>query len=64
MVSFILKLFLFSFSLCLKLDLIDDYFIYVYIGNSQTRYKLLVDPTYPYTFILKSYESTTKKFQI
>ena len=61
MVAFILKLFLFSFSLCLKLDLIDDYFIYAYIGDSQKRYKLLVDPTYPYTFILKSYKSITKK---
>ena len=49
-----------SFSLNLKLDLIDDYFIYVYLGDSQTKFKLLVDPTYPYTYILKSYQSKTK----
>ena len=61
MLSFILILFIFSLSLCLKLDLIDDYFIYAYIGDSQAQFKLLVDPTYPYTFILKTYRSTTKK---
>lgn len=61
MLSFILILFIFSFSFCLKLDLIDDYFIYAYIGDSQTEFKLLVDPTYPYTFILKTYKSSTKK---
>ena len=61
MLPFILILFLFSITLCLKLDLIDDYFIYTYIGDLQTQFKLLVDPTYPFTFILKSYKSTTKK---
>ena len=61
MILFILNLFIFSFSLCLKLDLIDDYFVYAYIGDSQTQFKLLVDPTYPFTFILKSYQSSTKK---
>ena len=46
---------------CLKLDLIDDYFINVYIGDSHTKLKLLVDPTYQHTFILKPYDSRTRK---
>ena len=61
MIKLILSVIVISFSLSLKLDLIDDYFIYVYIGDSQTKFKLLVDPTYQYTYILNSYQSKTKK---
>ena len=63
MLSFIHFLFIISFSLSLKLDLIDGYFIYAYLGDSQTKLKLLVDPTYPFTYILNSnsYKSKTKK---
>ena len=61
MIKLILSVIVISFSLSLKLDLIDDYFIYAYIGDSQTKFKLLVDPTYQYTYILNSYQSKTKK---
>ena len=52
---------LISFSFCLKLNLIDNYFVKVYIGNYQKEFKLLVDPTYSFSYILKSYESNTKE---
>jgi len=45
----------------LELDLIDDYFVNVFIGDSKTKFKLLIDPTYPFTYIFKSYKSKTKK---
>ena len=61
MLSYLLFLFLYSNFFCLKLDLIDDYFVNVYIGDSKTKFKLLIDPTYPFTYIFKSYESKTKK---
>ena len=61
MFSYLLFLFLYSNYLCLKLDIIDDYFVNVYIGDSRTKFKLLIDPTYPFTYILKPYNSTTKK---
>lgn len=60
--KFILILFyLISISSCLKLNLIDDYFVEVYIGENRKKYKLLVDLTLSYSYILKSYESKTKK---
>lgn len=62
MLSFIISLVIIDFSINLKLNLIEDYFIYTYIGDSQTKLKLLVDPTYPFTYILKSYKSKTKKY--
>ena len=46
--------------LCLKLDIIDDYFVNVYIGSSRRQFKLLIDPTYPFTYIFKPYQSKTK----
>lgn len=61
MLSFLLFLFLYSNFFCLKLDLIDDYFVNVFIGDSKTKFKLLIDPTYPFTYIFKSYKSKTKK---
>ena len=61
MLSYLLFLLLYSNYLCLKLDLIDDYFVNVYLGDSKTKYKLLIDPTYPFTYILKPYISKTKK---
>ena len=60
MLSFIFLFNIFSI-FCLKLDLIDDYFVNVYTGDSKNKLKLLIDPTYQYTFILKSYSSKTKK---
>ena len=53
--------YLISISSCLELNLVDNYFVKVYIGDSQTEFKLLVDPTYSFSFILKPYESYTKK---
>ena len=53
--------YLISISSCLELNLVDNYFVKVYIGDSQTEFKLLVDPTYSFSFILKPYESNTKK---
>ena len=61
MLSYLLFLFLYSNFFCLKLDLIDDYFVNVYIGDSKTKFKLLIDPTYPFTYIFKPYKSKTKK---
>ena len=52
--------FLLSNFLCLKLDIIDDYFVNVYIGSSRRQFKLLIDPTYPFTYIFKPYQSKTK----
>ena len=60
MLSFLLFLFLYSNFFCLKLDLIDDYFVNVFIGDSKTKFKLLIDPTYPFTYIFKPYQSKTK----
>lgn len=53
--------YLISISSCLELNLVDNYFVKVYIGDSQTEFKLLVDPTYSFSFILKPYESNSKK---
>ena len=60
MFPYFLFLFLLSNFLCLKLDIIDDYFVNVYIGNSRRQFKLLIDPTYPFTYIFKPYQSKTK----
>jgi hypothetical protein len=49
------------FLICYLKVLVDDYFVNVYIGDSKTKYKLLIDPTYPFTYILKPYISKTKK---
>ena len=61
MKSILIIFYLISISLCLKLKLIDEYLVKVYIGDSQGEFKLLVDPTYSFSYILKSYESSTKK---
>lgn len=61
MFSYFLLLFLFSQYVCLKLDLIDDYFVNVYLGDLRTKFKLLIDPTYPFTYIIKPYMTKTKK---
>ena len=60
MFPYFLFLFLLSNILCLKLDIIDDYFVNVYIGSSRRQFKLLIDPTYPFTYIFKPYQSKTK----
>ena len=60
MFPYFLFLFLLSNFLCLKLDIIDDYFVNVYIGSSRRQFKLLIDPTYPFTYIFKPYQSKTK----
>ena len=60
MFPYFLFLFLLSNFLCLKLDIIDDYFVNVYIGSSKRQFKLLIDPTYPFTYIFKPYQSKTK----
>ena len=60
MFPYFLLLFLLSNFLCLKLDIIDDYFVNVYIGSSRRQFKLLIDPTYPFTYIFKPYQSKTK----
>jgi len=54
---------LISISYCLKLNLVDDYFVKVYVGDSKQELKLLVDPTYSFTYIFKQYESKTKKME-
>ena len=61
MLSYLIILCLYSICRCLKLDLIDDYFVNVYVGDSKTKFKLLIDPTYPFTYLLKSYRTKTKK---
>lgn len=61
MKSILIIFYLISISFCLKLNLIDNYFVKVYIGDSQTEFKLLVDLTYSFSYILKSYESNSKK---
>ena len=60
MFPYFLFLFFLSNFLCLKLDIIDDYFVNVYIGSSRRQFKLLIDPTYPFTYIFKPYQSKTK----
>ena len=60
MFPYFLFLLLLSNFLCLKLDIIDDYFVNVYIGSSRRQFKLLIDPTYPFTYIFKPYQSKTK----
>jgi hypothetical protein len=42
------------------LEIIDYYFVNVYIGSSRRQFKLLIDPTYPFTYIFKPYQSKTK----
>lgn len=54
---------LISISYCLKLNLVDNYFVKVYVGDSKKELKLLVDPTYSFTYIFKQYESKTKKME-
>ena len=54
---------LISFSYCLKLNLVDEYFVKVYVGDSKKELKLLVDPTYSFTYIFKQYESNSKKME-
>jgi hypothetical protein len=49
MFSYLLYLLLLSNCLCLKLDLIDDYFVEAYIGDKKTKFKLLT------TYILLSF---------
>ena len=61
MLSYLIILCLYSICRCLKLNLIDDYFVNVYVGDSKTKFKLLIDPTYPFTYLLKSYRTKTKK---
>lgn len=61
MFSFLLYFFLYSKCLSIKLDLIDDYFVNIYLGDSKTKFKLLIDPTYPFTYIFKSYMTKTRK---
>ena len=53
--------YLISISSSLKLDLIDDYIVKVYLGDSKVELKLLVDLTFSLTYILKPYKSNTKK---
>lgn len=60
MFSYLLLFFLFYNYLCLRLDLIDDYFVNAYLGDSKTKFKLLIDPTYPFTYIFKPYKTRTK----
>jgi hypothetical protein len=60
MFPYFLFLFLLSNFLCLKLDIIGDYFVNDYIGSSRRQFKLLIDPTYPFTYIFKPYQSKTK----
>lgn len=61
MLSYFVFCLLLSYYLCLKLDIIDDYFVNVYLGDSKEKFKLLIEPTYPFTYILKPYKSKTKK---
>lgn len=63
MKSLLLIFSLISISYCLKLNLVDDYFVKVYVGDSRKELKLLVDPTYSFTYIFKQYESKTKKME-
>ena len=60
MLYFFIIFIIIYFSLSLKLDLIDNYFVNVYIGKSRANFKLLIDPTYPLTYILKPYNSKYK----
>ena len=60
MKSILIISYLVSISFCLKLNLIDDYFVKVYIGDSHIEFKLLVDLTYSVSYLLKQYESNTK----
>ena len=61
MKSIIIIFYLISISSSLKLDLIDDYIVKVYLGDSKVELKLLVDLTFSLTYILKPYKSNTKK---
>lgn len=61
MKSILIIFYLISISSSLKLDLIDDYIVKVYLGDSKEELKLLVDLTYSFTYILKPYKSNTKK---
>ncbi len=45
----------------LKINIIDEDFINIKIGNPPTSLKLLIDPTAPFSYIFSEFESKTKK---
>ena len=48
----------------LKLKIIDEDFVKIRVGNPQTELKLLIDPTSPFSYIFKDFNSkTTEKFE-
>ena len=60
---FCLLLFL-QLSTSLKLKLIDEDFVKIRVGNPQTELKLLIDPTSPFSYIFKDFNSkTTEKLE-
>jgi len=55
----IIVFFLISSLNCLTIKIIDEDFINVKIGNPPTQMKLLIDPTAPFSYIFKDFDSST-----
>lgn len=49
-----------NFVFNLKINLKDNYFVDVYLGYPKQKFKFLVDPLSPFSYILKIYYSKTK----
>ena len=58
-ISYIILFTLITFSLSLKIPIVDEDFIEVLVGSKPTAMKLLIDPTAPFSYILSDFESTT-----
>ena len=50
---------LISLSLSLKINIVDEDFIEVLVGNPPVPMKLLIDPVAPFSYMLKKFESST-----
>ena len=50
---------LISLSLSLKINIVDEDFIQVLVGNPPVPMTLLIDPVAPFSYMLKKFESST-----
>lgn len=44
------------------MNIIENYFVEVYFGYPMQKLKLVIEPTSPYSYILKKYDSKTKNY--
>ena len=57
----LLFLSLFAFSLSIKINIVDEDYVEVMVGNPPVYKKLLIDPVAPFSYILVDFNSTTKQ---